>query len=409
MAKQALGLGTIANDNTGDTLRAGGDKINDNFSELYSALGNGTTLTVNVTNPAAGQVLRYNGSTFLPSDYTNLTAALDVNGNSIISSSNGNINIAPNGTGNLTLGVGSITSTFSGTDGSIDLPTTVKYKNEYTSLAAAPAAATYTGYFFTVDGDDKPYVNINITAGGVGDTRAALLTQYSGIDDLANVDVTTVAPNLNQTLKWNGTNWVPADDNAGVSSVNLFATVAGDSGSTTADSQTDTLTIAGGTNITTAVSGDTLTVNFSGTLTTTLAALTDTNTAGLTQGDNLFYNGTSWVVTRSPLTWYEIGAPVEDASSDFLISGPGLNGAVRDPTLYVHRGFSYAFDNSVEGGGHPFRIQSSQGLTGTPYTTGQSGSGTTVLYWTVPLDAPSTLYYQCTLHAAMQGTINVVS
>ena len=409
MAKQALGLGTVANDNTGDTLRAGGDKINDNFDEIYSALGNGSTLTVSVTNPAAGQVLRYNGSTFLPSDYTNLTAALDVNGNSIISSSNGNINIAPNGTGDFTLGVGSITSTFSGTDGSINFPTTVKYKNEYASLAAAPAAASYGGYFFTVDGDDNPYVNINITAGGVGDTRAKLLTEYSGIDALANVDVTTVAPNLNQTLKWNGTNWVPADDNAGVSSVNLFATVAGDSGSTTADSQTDTLTIAGGTNITTAVSGDTVTVNFSGTLTTTLAALTDTNTAGITQGDSLFYNGSSWVVTRSPIIWYEIGAPVEDASSDFLISGPGLTGEVRDPTLYVHRGFTYAFDNSVEGGGHPFRIQSSQGLTGTPYTTGQSGSGTTILYWTVPLDAPSTLYYQCTLHAAMQGTINVVS
>ena len=408
MAKQALGLGTVANDNTGDTLRAGGDKINDNFDEIYSALGNGSTLTVNVTNPAAGQVLRYNGSTFLPSDYTNLTAALDVNGNSIISSSNGNINIAPNGTGNLTLGVGSITSTFSGTDGSIDFPTTVKYKNEYASLGAAPAAATNTGYFFTVDGDDNPYVNINITAGGVGDTRAKLLTEYSGINDLANVDVTTTAPNLNQTLKWNGTNWVPADDNAGVAAVNLFATVAGDSGSTTANSQTDTLTIAGGTNITTAVAGDTVTVNFSGTLTTTLAALTDTNTSGITQGDSLFYNGSSWVVTRSPIIWYELGAPVEDASSDFLISGPGLDGEVRDPTLYVHRGFTYAFDNTVEGGGHPFRIQSSQGLTGTPYTAGQSGSGTTILYWTVPLDAPATLYYQCTLHAAMQGTINVV-
>ena len=408
MAKQALGLGTVANDNTGDTLRAGGDKINDNFDEIYSALGNGSSLTVNVTNPAAGQVLRYNGSTFLPSDYTNLTAALDVNGNSIISSSNGNINIAPNGTGDLTLGVGSITSTFSGTDGSIDFPTTVKYKNEYASLGAAPAAATNTGYFFTVDGDDNPYVNINITAGGVGDTRAKLLTEYSGIDSLSNVDVTTTTPNLNQTLKWNGTNWVPADDNAGVSSVNLFQTFTGDSGSTTANSATDTLTIAGGTNITTAVSGDTLTVNFSGTLTTTLAALTDTSTAGITQGDSLFYNGTSWVVTRSPIIWYEIGAPVEDASSDFLISGPGLDGEVRDPTLYVHRGFTYAFDNSVEGGGHPFRIQSSQGLTGTPYTAGQSGSGTTVLYWTVPLDAPATLYYQCTLHAAMQGTINVV-
>ena len=51
MAKQALDLGTVANDNTGDTLRAGGDKINDNFNELYTALGNGTTLTVNTTNP----------------------------------------------------------------------------------------------------------------------------------------------------------------------------------------------------------------------------------------------------------------------------------------------------------------------------------------------------------------------
>ena len=408
MAKQSLDLGTAANDNTGDTLRAGGTKINGNFDELYTALGNGSTLTVNTTNPALGQVLRYDGSSFIPSDYSNLTAALNVNGNSIVSSSNGNIALAPNGTGSLTIGHGSITSTFNGSTGEVDLPTTVKYKNEYASLAAAPAASAYGGYFFTVDGDDNPYVNINITAGGVGDTRAKLLTEYSGINDLANVDVTTIAPNLNQTLKWNGTNWVPADDNAGVAAVNLFATVAGDSGSTTANSQTDTLTIAGGTNITTAVAGDTVTVNFSGTLTTTLAALTDTNTSGITQGDSLFYNGSSWVVTRSPIIWYELGAPVEDASSDFLISGPGLDGEVRDPTLYVHRGFTYAFDNSVEGGGHPFRIQSSQGLTGTPYTAGQSGSGTTVLYWTVPLDAPATLYYQCTLHAAMQGTINVV-
>jgi len=42
---------------------------------------------------------------------------------------------------------------------------------------------------------------------------------------------------------------------------NLWETIAGDSGSTAADSTTDTLTIAGGTNITTAMSGDTLTIN----------------------------------------------------------------------------------------------------------------------------------------------------
>ena len=117
MAKQSLGLGSAANDNTGDTLRAGGDKINDNFDEIYTALGNGTTLTVSVANPATGQVLRYNGTSFLPSDYTSLTAALDVNGNNIVSSSNADINIAPNGTGDLNLSAGSITTNFDGATG----------------------------------------------------------------------------------------------------------------------------------------------------------------------------------------------------------------------------------------------------------------------------------------------------
>ena len=408
MAKQSLGLGTAANDNTGDTLRVGGDKINDNFDELYTALGNGTNLTVSVTNPAVGQVLRYNGSTFLPSDYTNLTAALDVNGNSIISTSNGNINIAPNGTGDITFGVGSITSTFDGATGEIDFPTKVKYKNEYANIGSAPAAATYTGYFYTVDGDDNPYVNINITAGGAGDVRAKVATQYSSIDLLSDVDTTTAAPTANQVLKWNtGTSkWVPGDDNAGVSSVNLFATIAGDTGNTTADSATDTLSVAGGTNIATSVVGDVLSINFDGTLTTTFAALTDTDVSGIAQGDSLFFNGTNWVPVKSPMTWWEMNA---NGQADFTVTGPGFSGTVNDPTFYVYRGFTYAFDNSVQGSGHPFRIQSTQGLSGTPYTTGQSGSGTTVLYWTVPMDAPTTLYYQCTLHAAMQGTINVVS
>lgn len=36
MSKQIIGIGTIANDNTGDTLRTAFDKINDNFDELYS-------------------------------------------------------------------------------------------------------------------------------------------------------------------------------------------------------------------------------------------------------------------------------------------------------------------------------------------------------------------------------------
>ena len=45
MAYQALGLGTNANDGTGDDLRTGGDKINDNFVEIYTKIGTGSALT----------------------------------------------------------------------------------------------------------------------------------------------------------------------------------------------------------------------------------------------------------------------------------------------------------------------------------------------------------------------------
>lgn len=38
MAQQTINIGAIANDNTGDTLRGAGQKINDNFTEIYAAL-----------------------------------------------------------------------------------------------------------------------------------------------------------------------------------------------------------------------------------------------------------------------------------------------------------------------------------------------------------------------------------
>jgi len=278
-------------------------------------------------------------------------------------------------------------------------------KNEYNSLGGAPSAASTPGYFFTVDGDDNPYVNMNITAGGVGDSRVKLLTEYSGIDALSDVDTSGVADGKILKYQASSSSFIIADDVAGAGQSNTFSIINGDTGTTTANTTADTLTIAGGTDITTVVSGDTVTLNFSGSLTTTFAALTDTDVTGIVQGDSLYWNGTDWVVTKSPMTWWEVGS---DGSSHYTINGPGFSTATNDPTLYVMRGMTYAFDNSANGGSHPFRIQSTQGLSGTAYTAGQSGSGTNVLYWTVPMDAPNTLYYQCTIHALMNGTINVL-
>jgi len=52
MANQILALGTTADDGTGDNLRVGGDKINDNFLELYTALGDGDAIASGISASA---------------------------------------------------------------------------------------------------------------------------------------------------------------------------------------------------------------------------------------------------------------------------------------------------------------------------------------------------------------------
>jgi len=92
--------------------------------------------------------------------------------------------------------------------------------------------------------------------------------------------------------------------------------------------------------------------------------------------------------------------------SSYTVSGPGFpsSGATSSPTVILYRGFTYDFHNQA-GGAHPLAIRTSNG--GAAYTTGVSGSNTGVQQFTVPMDAPNTLYYQCTIHAGMIGTIDI--
>jgi len=52
MAYQSIGLGSTADDGTGDTLRSGGDKVNDNFVEVYTLLGTGSALSSGISATA---------------------------------------------------------------------------------------------------------------------------------------------------------------------------------------------------------------------------------------------------------------------------------------------------------------------------------------------------------------------
>ena len=53
MVKQVVGIGSEANDGTGDNLRNGIDKVNDNFDEIYTLLGTGTALTSGISADAS--------------------------------------------------------------------------------------------------------------------------------------------------------------------------------------------------------------------------------------------------------------------------------------------------------------------------------------------------------------------
>jgi hypothetical protein len=81
-----------------------------------------------------------------------------------------------------------------------------------------------------------------------------------------------------------------------------------------------------------------------------------------------------------------------------------------NPLLTLVRGYTYYF--TVNAVGHPFWIQTTSGAysAGNVYSTGVTNAGTEagIVAFTVPVGAPSTLYYVCQYHSMMNGQIVVI-
>lgn len=85
MARQNIGLGAVPGDGNGDKLYIGGDKINDNFIELYAAEALNTAKVTNATHTgdATGSgVLTLATVNASPGTYTNAT--ITVNGKGLV-------------------------------------------------------------------------------------------------------------------------------------------------------------------------------------------------------------------------------------------------------------------------------------------------------------------------------------
>lgn len=112
------------------------------------------------------------------------------------------------------------------------------------------------------------------------------------------------------------------------------------------------------------------------------------------------------------LTWGAVSRPVvrifsitASGITNYLIDNPADygSGSNADPTLVLQRGFTYQF--SINATGHPFTI--SNAPTSGVYNVGVTNNGEDngIISFTVPMDAPSTLYYYCAIHnTSMNGT-----
>ena len=227
-----------------------------------------------------------------------------------------------------------------------------------------------------------------------------------GLNDLS--DVTTGTISTGNVLKWNGSAWAAATD-----ATSAYTNAEVDSHLNTSTANTNEVLSWNGSDY------DWVAQSGGGGSYTNSDVDTHLNKNTANTGEVLSWNGSDydWVAQSgggggagTPTITWTLTAP--NAPSDYTFSGDGFPTSQNDPTLYLIRGQTYKFVNNT--GGHPFRIQSTGATVGggTQYNSGvtnqDAGNGVTLTF-VVPMDAPDTLYYQCTAHTAMFGTINVLT
>ena len=239
---------------------------------------------------------------------------------------------------------------------------------------------------------------------GLSITSEVLSRDAIGLNDLS--DVTTGTISTGNVLKWNGSAWAAATD-----ATSAYTNAEVDSHLNTSTANTNEVLSWNGSDY------DWVAQSGGGGSYTNSDVDTHLKKNTANTGEVLSWNGSDydWVAQSGgggagtpTITW----TLTANAQSDYVFSGDGFPTSQNDPTLYLIRGQTYKFVNNT--GGHPFRIQSTGATVGggTQYNDGvtnqDAGNGVTLTF-VVPMDAPDTLYYQCTAHTAMFGTISILS
>ena len=208
MAKLTINRGTLANDGTGDNLRDGANKINLNFDEIYTAIGNGTTVD----------------GTVKFADDSSTVATISANGETL-----------------RVLGGSGIDTTISGNDLTISTDGTVLSASQVSTLTNKSIA-----------------LGSNTITGTTAEFNTALtdndFATLAGTEALTNKTISGSSNTLSNIA--NG------------SLTNSSITIRDDSSTEDAVSLGETLIVTGGTGITSSVASNTLTLDIDSTVAT---------------------------------------------------------------------------------------------------------------------------------------------
>ena len=213
MAKLTIGRGTNPNDGTGDNLRDGANKVNLNFSEIYTAIGDGTTVdgtwklqddsSTEAIISANGEVLRILGGTAVTTAISGNDLTINLDTSSVVTAT-GSTTMT-----NKVIALGS--NTVSGTtaqfntaltDGSF---ATLAGSESLTNKTIALSSNTVTGTAVSFSDDSSSTSNVSVGGnlsilGGSGITTSLSGTELTIATDGAVVTETSTDTLTNKTI-----------------------------------------------------------------------------------------------------------------------------------------------------------------------------------------------------------------
>ena len=321
MAKQVINIGALANDGTGDTLRAAFDKVNDNFTEAY-AFDINQLANVDTTGVTNGKVLAYNSTTgkFQPSTLVYASNLTDLNDVTISAASIGKV-IRHNGT--------------NWVDTNLTTSDVAEGTNLYYTDARADARAQLK-ITALIDGAPAALDTLNELAAAVADDASYAATITAA---LAGKEPTITAGSTAQYRRGDKS-WQTLNTAAVAESTNLYYTNA------RADARITAASIGALSNVDlSGVAANKILKYNSGNSRfqiaddiDSIAELTDTTITSAASGDILRHNGSAWVdvvldssIVPENTNLYYTNARA-DARADARIAATSIN-ALNDVTI----------------------------------------------------------------------------